>query len=411
MKPNYKITKTACYFGYIIQAVVNNLTALLFVVFNAEPYGISLEKLGRLIFVNFIAQLFIDALSVYIVPRIGYKRCVLLAQFCSGFGYVLMAVLPFIMPAYIGIMLSIIVLAVGSGFTEVLISPIIEALPTQNKAGNMSFLHSFYCWGQVLTVVITTLLLLAIGRNNWFILPLFWSVLPFINTFIFSKAEIIELQTDENHARTPFVIFKNKSFYLYVVLMLCGGASELAMAQWSSFFVEVGFSVDKWLGDLLGPCMFAVFMGIGRILFAGFSKRIQLDKVLMCCALLCVICYLLVGLSNNAIIGVIGCSICGLSVSIMWPGALSLGAKQFASCGTVVFSSLAIFGDLGCALGPWILGIVADLTQKNPSFNFLGQGSSTKGMQFGFITASIFPLIMFIVLLVRVIYKKRKEKF
>lgn len=407
MKASYKITKTACYFGYIIQAVVNNLTALLFVVFNAEPYGISLEKLGRLIFVNFIAQLVIDALSVYIVPRIGYKRCVLLAQFCSGFGYVLMAVLPFIVSAYIGIMLSIIVLAIGSGFIEVLISPIIEALPTENKAGNMSLLHSFYCWGQVLTVTVTTLILLVIGRKNWFILPLFWSVLPFVNTFLFSKAEIVELKTDESNFKTPFAIFKNKSFCFYVVLMLCGGASELAMAQWSSFFVEVGFSVDKWLGDLFGPCMFAAFMGIGRILFAGFSKRVQLDKVLMWCALLCVICYLLVGFSNSAVLGIIGCAVCGLSVSVMWPGTLSLGAKKFASSGTVIFSLLAIFGDLGCALGPWILGIVADFTQKN----ILWQGSSTNGMQFGFITASVFPLIMFIVLLVRVIYRKRKEKF
>lgn len=411
MKTNYKITKTACYFGYIIQALVNNLTALLFVVFNAEPYGISLEKLGRLIFINFIAQLIIDVLSVYIVPLIGYKRCVVLAQFCSGFGYVLMAVLPFVMPAYIGIMLSIIVLAIGSGFIEVLVSPIIEALPTENKAGNMSFLHSFYCWGQVLTVAVTTLLLLVIGRNNWFILPLFWSVLPFFNTMLFAKAEIVELKADETHSKSPLTILKNKAFYLYILLMFCGGASELSMAQWSSFFVEIGFAVDKCIGDLLGPCMFAVFMGIGRILFAGFSKKLELDKTLMYCSLLCVVCYWLVAFSNNAVIGVVGCAVCGLSVSIMWPGTLSIGAKRFASSGTVIFSLLAIFGDLGCALGPWVLGIVADAVSQNPKLSIIVQGTSEIGMQNGFLIASVFPLVMFIVLLVRGIYIKRKEKF
>lgn len=405
-------TRGACYLGYVIQAVVNNLTSLLFVIFNAEPYGISLEQLGRLVFINFMAQLIIDALSIYIVPKFGYHRCVIFAQLCSALGFILLGILPLIISPYIGIMLAIVFLAVGSGFIEVLISPIIEALPSENKAGNMSFLHSFYCWGQVITVSITTFILLFIGRERWYIIPLIWSILPFFNSFLFWKAEIIELRADAEHEKAPLTIFRDKKFYFYIILMLCAGASELAMVQWSSFFVEIGFSVEKWLGDLLGPCMFAVLMGLGRMLFAMLSDRISLTKIMLAAAGLCTVCYLIVAISNNAVLSVVGCALCGLSVSVMWPGVFSMGAKRFHSSGTTIFSLMAIFGDLGCALGPWFLGLISDLSDitgiSKGYADFMGISSNKPGMQLGFLFTAIFPLVMFIVLLVRIISKNKK---
>ncbi len=406
----FRRTKNACYLGYVIQAVVNNLTSLLFVVFNAEPYGISVEQLGRLVLVNFLSQLVIDALSIYIVPKFGYHKCVVVSQLSSAIGFLMLGLLPLILPPYIGIMISVLFLAIGSGFIEVLISPIIEALPSDNKSGNMSFLHSFYCWGQVITVSVTTLLLLVIGRERWFLLPLLWSVLPFINTALFWKADILELKADSEHKKAPFSVFCDGRFYLYITLMVCAGACELAMVQWSSFFVEVGLSVDKWLGDLLGPCMFAVLMGISRMMFALLSHRISAEKFLIVSAALCVVCYLTVAFSNQPAFSILGCALCGLSVGVMWPAALSMGSKAFRSSGTAIFSLLAIFGDLGCALGPWFLGFVSDASLKYgivkyiPFFKTLSANNAD--MQFGFLLAAIFPLVLLLVL----IYNKNKKE-
>lgn len=410
----FRRTKNACYLGYVIQAVVNNLTSLLFVVFNAEPYDISLEQLGRLVLINFVSQLVIDALSIYIVPKFGYRKCVVVSQLSSAIGFLMLGILPLVLPPYIGIMIAVLFLAVGSGFIEVLISPIVEALPSDDKAGNMSFLHSFYCWGQVVTVSITTLLLLVIGRGRWYWLPMLWSILPFINTALFWKAEIIELKADRAHEKAPLSVFRVGKFYLYIMLMMCAGASELAMVQWSSFFVEVGLSVDKWVGDLLGPCMFAVLMGISRTLFAMFSHRFSVEKMLLFSSGLCVACYLTVAFSSHAIFNIIGCALCGLSVGVMWPGALSMGSKEFRSSGTAIFSLLAIFGDLGCALGPWFLGLVSDLSTKSGLSHeyaaWLGLSSSQPGLQFGFLFVVAFPLFMFFVLLVRVLRPKKIGK-
>lgn len=406
----FRRTKNACYLGYVIQAVVNNLTSLLFVVFNAEPYGITLEQLGRLVLINFLSQLAIDALSIYIVPKFGYRKCVIVSQLSSAIGFLMLGILPLVLPPYIGIIIAVLFLAVGSGFIEVLISPIIEALPSEDKEGNMSFLHSFYCWGLVVTVAVTTLLLLVIGRERWYWLPLFWSILPFVNTALFWKAEILELKADRAHEKAPLSVLREGRFYLFIMLMLCAGASELAMVQWASFFVEVGFSVDKWVGDLLGPCMFAVLMGISRMLFAMFSHRFSVEKIMLFSAGLCVSSYLAVAFSRHAMLNIIGCALCGLSVGVMWPGALSMGTKEFRSSGTAIFSLLAIFGDLGCALGPWFLGLISDLSVKTgfatQYASTFGLSSSQPGLQLGFLFAMVFPLFMFIVLLVRVFRSK-----
>ena len=312
MQQKYSVTRSACYLGYAIQAVVNNLTSLLFVIFNAKPFDLSQEELGRLVFINFFSQLIIDALSIYIVPKFGYRKCVVLAQACSCLGFIFLGILPNVTPPYIGLVIAIIFLAIGSGFIEVLISPICEALPSGNKAGSMSFLHSFYCWGQAATVIITTILLVILGRNNWFYVPFIWAVLPAINTILFLFAPILELEGDKNHSFKLRSVFKNKRFYLFLLLMFCAGASELTMVQWASFFVETGFAVDKWLGDILGPCMFAIFMGLGRVGYAILGKKVRPDSIIMVFAFICTITYLVVAFSNNAILSLIACSVCGI---------------------------------------------------------------------------------------------------
>ena len=411
MTQNYGITKKACYLGYIIQAVVNNLTSLLFVIFNAEPFGLNQEELGRLVFINFISQLIIDALSIYIVPKMGYRRCVVLAQALSGVGFICLGTLPNLFSPYIGLVIAIIFLAIGSGFIEVLISPIIEALPSNNKAGSMSLLHSFYCWGQAATVVVTTFLLLFMGKSNWFYIPFIWAVLPFINTFLFVKAPILELRGDENRSFKLTSVLTNKKIYLFLLLMFCAGSSEITMVQWSSFFVETGFDIDKWLGDILGPCSFAIFMGIGRVVYATVSSKIRPDFLIMIFAFVCTCSYLVIAISDIPVISIIACTVCGISVSVMWPGVFSMAAEHFKNSGASLFSLLAMFGDFGCATGPWILGIVSDLSVNNGIADryaaTLGLSGGKAGMQLGFLVTSAIPFIMFLVLLFSFLRRRR----
>ncbi len=402
MNHKYSLTKSACYLGYAIQAVVNNLTSILFIIFNSKPFNLTQEELGRLVFINFFSQLIVDFLSIYIVPKIGYKKCVVLAQACSFMGFVFLGALPNIIHPYSGLVVAIIFLAIGSGFIEVLISPICEALPSKNKAGSMSFLHSFYCWGQAATVIITTLLLLFWGREKWLYIPFFWAILPAINTVLFSVAPILELEGDKNRSFKLQSVLKNKQFYLFLILMFCAGASELTMVQWTSFFVETGFSVEKWIGDILGPCTFAIFMGIGRVLYALCGKKIRPDLIIMVFALVCTGTYLVVAFSNSAVLTIISCAICGISVSVMWPGVFSSAAEKFKGSGASLFSVLAMFGDLGCAIVPWILGFISDFSTSNgvadkfaKVFNLSG---SQAGIQFGFLVTALVPFSMFTIL-------------
>lgn len=402
MKSKYSLTKKACYLGYAIQAVVNNLTSLLFIIFNSEPFSLSQEQLGRLIFFNFFSQLLIDAFSIYIVPRLGYRRCVVLAQGCSFLGFIFLGVLPNVISPYLGLLMAIIFLAIGSGFIEVLISPIAEALPTNNKAANMSFLHSFYCWGQAATVIFTTLLLLFLGRDNWFYIPFVWAILPAINTVLFSITPILVLEGDKNNTFKLRSILNDKRFYLFLILMFCAGGSEITMVQWTSFFVETGFSIDKWVGDILGPCMFAIFMGLGRVLYAVFGKKVKPNSVIMVSAFICTVTYLLVALSNSAVLSLIACAVCGISVSVMWPGVYSSATETFKGSGASLFSVLALFGDLGCAVIPWLLGFISDYSVTNgfaeKFARFFNLSGSQSGIQLGFFIASAIPFIMFLVL-------------
>lgn len=399
MKTNYKSTLYACYLGYVTQAIVNNLAPLLFVIFQNQ-FGISFEMIGRLILLNFVSQIIVDIIAVKYVDKIGYRRAAVMAHFFSTLGLICLGVLPVIMDSpYMGLTISVIIYAIGGGLIEVLISPIVESLPGDAKSSAMSLLHSFYCWGQMAVVFVTTILLTIIGKKYWFILPVFWALIPLFNMFKFIKVPLMPMISHEE--KIPLKkLFSSKFFIIIIVLMVCAGASEQAMAQWASLFAEKGLGVNKVMGDLLGPCLFALFMGIGRTAYGIMGEKIDLKKALLGSAVLCLVCYLTAVFSGNQIIALFGCALTGLSVSLMWPGMLSLSARYFPRGGTPMFGVLAVFGDLGCSVGPWLTGAVSDFSGKSKTILGLvtryGLNSGQSGLKTGLLAAMIFPALLFI---------------
>lgn len=397
MKLTYRHTLHACYRGYITQAIVNNLAPLLFILFQSR-YGLSFEKVGRLILINFGVQILADLLSVKYVDKIGYRNAAVLAHiFCTA-GLVLLSVLPNVLPSpYLGLILAVIVYALGGGLLEVLVSPIVNALPGEEKESAMSLLHSFYCWGQVGVVLVTTLLLKLFGEAFWPVLPVLWAALPLFNLFSFLRVPLAPPVPEAE--LTPLKeLFRSKFFILALILMLCAGASELTMSQWSSLFAEKGLQLPKVMGDLLGPCLFAVLMGAGRALYGVMGSKLNLKTLLVACGTLCVVCYLVTVFSPWPLLALFGCAFCGLSVSLMWPGAFSLSAEKFPTGGTALFGMLAVFGDLGGSFGPWLTGIVSDAAQKNPVPLFSGiiSGDASQfGLKCGLLAGTLFPLVLF----------------
>lgn len=375
-KVNYFPTKIAGYVGFFVQAIVNNFLPILFIALQ-DVYKMSYGRLASLIAVNFGAQVIVDFLAPKIVAKLGYRKTAFLSQFMAFLGLALLSLLPNVIAPYIAIIICIVVYATGSGLTEVILSPMIEMLPTRNKSGNMAILHSFYCWGQAVTVLGTTALVYLSGFGNWFIIPLVWSVIPFVNMFSFLKVPIVEPDPSVKVA-TLFELLKNKKFLLYMLLMFCAGASEIAMAEWASIFAQNALGVSKAIGDVTGPCAFAIFMGLGRVFYAKFSKRISFLKLLICLNVLGVICYLTVAFCSLAFVSLVFCALCGFTVSISWPGIYSLGAKNFINGGAVMFGAFAMCGDFGCAFGPWLIGALADEFSLN----------------LGFAVASVFSLII-----------------
>ena len=375
----YLPTKLAGYVGFVVQAIVNNFLPILFIVFQ-DIYGLGYEKLGRLIVFNFAIQMFIDFITPKIIHKIGYRSAAFLCQFTACVGLCLMSILPRVMPnPYVAMFISIAVYATGSGLMEVILSPMIEMLPTSNKSGNMAVLHSFYCWGQTLVVPLTTAMVFIFGRENWSYIPLVWAVVPFINMLAFLRVPIVEPGKEVKQS-TLIELLKTPTFIVYMIMMFCGGASEIAMSQWASLFVEQALGVSKAIGDIVGPCLFALFMALGRVIYAKFSKKVSFTRLLIWLNILCFVCYLMVGICKIAALSLIFCALCGFSVSISWPGIYSAGARTFKTGGAVMFSAFAMCGDIGCALGPGLVGLVAEYTSLN----------------IGFIAASVFPLIMVI---------------
>lgn len=376
---NYRSTLHACYLSFITQAVIINLPPLLFVVFQ-EKFGLSYTLLGSLVLVGFLTQLTVDALAIKFVDKVGQRVSMILAQFFAAVGLIVLAFLPAsLLPPYVMLIISILLFSIGGGLIEVLASPIVESLPSDAKASSMSLLHSFYSWGQVMVIILSTLTLHFIGRDLWFLLPLVWSLLPLFTLFKFTRVPL--MPPVEEGSRTPLKsLFKSKIFLLALLLMVCSGASEQAMNQWASLFVEKGLGISKTLGDLLGPCMFAVMMGIGRTWYGVKGQNIDMQNTLIFCSALCAASFVMAALAPIPAIALLGCVMCGLSVSLMWPGMLSITAAGYPSGGVAMFAVLALGGDLGCSIGPQLAGIIADRS----------------GLNWGLLASIIFPSIMFI---------------
>lgn len=381
---NYKTTLIACYLGFVTQAISANFTPLLFVTFK-NTYGIGFEKIALIPLVFYLTQLLIDLAATKFADKIGYRACVISSQVLSAAGLVLMAVLPELFPVpFIGILIAVVLYAMGSGLIEVLVSPIVEACPFENKDGMMSLLHSFYCWGAVGVILGSTLFFTIFGVSNWKILTLIWALIPLFNAFNFISCPIDRLIEDGNGMRTG-QLFRLPLFWLLILLMICSGASEASMAQWASAFTESAMGVSKTIGDLAGPCLFAAFMGISRILYGKMSGKLDLTKTMLACGILCVICYLTTSLSSIPIIGLAGCALCGVSVGIMWPGTISISSQKCPRGGTAMFAFLALAGDLGATVSPAMVGGIS---------NMVGGDLKT-----GLLVATAFPLLLILGLL------------
>ncbi len=397
MSLTYRHTKYASYLGYITQAIINNLAPLLFVTFNTS-FGISLEKIGLLVSVNFGVQILVDLLSVRYIDRIGYRTGAVAAHVCATVGLVALGVLPTIMAdKYAALLIAITLNAIGGGLTEVLISPIIESLPGDEKASAMSLLHSFYCWGHMAVVILSTAYFVTAGLENWRYLPLLWALVPLFNALFFAKVPLRVLVEEEK--RVPVKkLFSSGIFWLFLMLMICAGASEQAMSQWTSLFAESGLKVSKTMGDLLGPCMFALMMGISRLLYGIFGARLNIRHGLELSAGLCILSYLVAVLSPWAIVSLVGCALCGFSVGLMWPGTFSLAARDYAAGGTAMFALLALAGDVGCSVGPGTVGVVSGW--------FEALRAESEALKIGLGVAIGFPILM----LLGVIFLGKAEK-
>lgn len=399
----YKNTTYSCYRGYMTQAIINNLAPLLFIIFQTN-YSISYEKLGQLVLINFATQLLTDIWATRYADHFGYRKCMVAAHALCTLGLFSLGLLPFLMPSpFIGLSISVMLYAIGGGLLEVVVSPIIEALPSDNKEASMSLLHSFYCWGQMAVVLLSTLLLWLIGRDLWFLLPILWSLFPLYNLFQFLHVPLLPLVT-EGHGMKLKELFSFPSFYLALLLMLCAGVSELTMSQWSSLFAEKGLQVPKLYGDLLGPGLFALFMAVGRTIYGHWGERLPIKICMFSCSMLCIVTYLVTIFSPYPLLSLLACSFCGFSVSIMWPGTFSLTSAAFPRGGTMMFGLLAVFGDLGCSFGPWLAGKISDTVQVTGRTLTIWAGSSLDleqiGLRSGLLAAALFPLLMGLSLLI-----------
>ena len=408
---NFKSTVFACYRGYITQGIVNNLSPLFFVLFQ-NKFGISYSLISALILCNFVTQVITDMLSVKYVDRIGYRKSAVIAHALAFLGLVMQGTLPNVLPApYVGLVLATIVNGVGGGLIEVIISPIVDSCPGDAKASAMSLLHSFYCWGQVGVVLITTLLLRLIGENLWFIIPILWSLLPLYNLFRFLKVPLMPTVPEEE--KTPLkTLFTSKIFLVALLLMLCAGASELAMSQWSSLFAERALGVTKVIGDLLGPCLFAVFMGIGRTIYGVWGEKIHLTGAMVFCAALCILCYLGTALFENPWLSLLSCALCGFSVSLMWPGTFSLTSAAYPKGGTAMFGILAVLGDVGCSVGPALMGAVSGAVSGNANIAaaFPNLTADQLGLKSGMLFSAVFPAFILIGVLLLTRFHKAENK-
>ncbi len=398
---SFKKTLFSCFSGIFTQAITNNLAPLLFVVFR-DNYGLSFEMIGRLILINFATQLIADCIIIKIADRIGIKKLLIISQILSASGLCLLGAVPLIFAdPYIWLCATVIIYALGGGIIEVLVSPVVNDLPVKNKQSAMSLLHSFYCWGQVLVVLGTTFTLVFIGQKLWFFIPFAWAIVPAITAIFMINMPMPDLSTKTERI-SPKQLFRTKTFIILLILMLTAGSAELAMSQWSSIFAEKGLGISKVSGDIYGPCLFAALMGLGRLGYSIFGKKTDIRRYLIFCAFLCVTCYLCAALVPVPIIALGGCALCGFSISMMWPGILTIAAQRFPGGGTALFGGCALAGDIGCSIGPWLTGIVAQISENSQKMQDLGSAIGLNpeqtGLRTGLFSAAIFPLVFLILL-------------
>lgn len=380
MKNEYNKTITACFAAYIVQAIVNNFVPLLFLTFQ-RSYGIPLSQITLLVTFNFGVQLLVDLLSVGFVDRIGYRASMIIAHVLSAAGLALLTILPEVLPSpFIGILIAVTVYAVGGGLLEVLVSPVVEACPSDNKEKTMSMLHSFYCWGHVGVVLLSTVFFRVFGIQNWKIMALVWAVVPACNAFVFTKVPIASLIEEGETGLKMRELFGMKIFWILLIMMICAGASEQAVSQWASTFAEKGLGISKTLGDLAGPMAFAILMGISRAFYGKYGDRIDLDRFMAGSSCLCILSYLGVSLLPVPQLSLVACAVCGLSVGIMWPGTFSKASATLPKGGTALFAMLALGGDLGCSGGPTLVGIVSSALDDN--------------LKMGILAGIIFPVLL-----------------
>lgn len=382
MQKNYQKTMYACFIGYIVQAIVNNFVPLLFLTFEST-YGIPMSRITMLITINFGIQLIVDLLSTGFVDKIGYKTSILIAHIASALGLLGLVFLPDLLPdAFAGLLIAVSIYALGGGLIEVLISPIMESCPTDNKEKAMSLLHSFYCWGHVGVVLLSTLFFRCFGIENWKILTCIWVLIPIANAVIFAGSPIAPLIEEGESGMTMKELFRNKVFWILMLMMVCSGASEQSVSQWASTFAEKGLGVSKTIGDLAGPMAFAILMGSARAFYGKFGERMDLDRFMVGSGALCIVSYLCISLSSSPVVSLIGCAICGLSVGIMWPGTFSKASAALRNGGTAMFALLALAGDLGCSGGPTLVGYVSSAASEN--------------LKCGILAAIIFPILLIV---------------
>lgn len=379
MQKNYNKTLLACYLGFITQAITANFAPLLFLTFH-NKYNIPLGKIALISAVFFFTQLLVDLFCAKYVDRIGYRKSIVASEIFSAAGLLGLALLPELFNnPFTGIILCVILYAIGSGLIEVLCSPIVEACPFDNKESVMSLLHSFYCWGSVGVILLSTIFFAIFGIENWRWVACIWAIVPLYNTYNFLTCPIEHL-VEEGEGMSISSLFKTPTFFLSIILMICAGASEISMAQWASAFVESALHLSKAIGDLTGPCLFAIMMGVSRVFFGSFGEKIDLHKYMIGSGILCFVCYLITALSGNPIVSLAGCVITGFSVGIMWPGTISISSKRFPTGGTAMFALLAMAGDLGGSIGPSLVGNVSQIASDN--------------LQIGILAGSIFPIVL-----------------
>lgn len=394
MEKNYSKTLRACYLGFITQAISANFAPLLFLTFHKD-FNIPLGQIALISTIFFFTQLIVDLFCAKFVDKIGYRVCIVASELLSALGLIGLAFLPSLMSnPYTGILISVVIYAIGSGLIEVLVSPIVEACPFKNKDSVMSLLHSFYCWGCVGVILISTLFFTFFGMENWKLLACLWAIVPVYNIYNFSTCPIERL-TEEGSGYTMSKLFTIPIFWLAIVLMICAGASELSMAQWASAYVESALGFSKKISDLIGPCLFAVSMGISRVFYGKYGHKVDLMKFMIGSGILCLICYLLATLSPFPVMGLTGCIICGFSVGIMWPGTISISSSKIPLGGTAMFALLALAGDLGGSIGPGIVGFVTQSAGDN--------------LKAGMLIGCIFPTILILSALLLKFTKEKKN--